>query len=1043
MHVTSSLPPVLLALLRSRLFRLVGAIARTGVVASLLVSRLLAADAAPGIIAGRVASAVGGNFLNNASVRIEGTSLETSTDERGEYRFANVRPGSARVRVEFVGMEPQDATVVVASGRVTPQDFSLQLSGRRSESGIIVLESFTVEERELTAQAVAEQERRNAPNIKSVISIDQFGDMGEGNVGEFLKYVPGISITYDPQRPASASVRGMPASGTLVMLDGAEMASSQPGTRTYDLGVSASGNVERIEVSKVPTPDLPANAVGGSVNVITKNGFGRTKPLLSYNTFLTSSAVGGLKDIELSLRRRDGPDPDTSVAPNRPAFNLSYLLPVNKQLAFTFALASSARPAEMENLFAIWDQVRGVQTYHRPLHFVVFNEKRNLASLTATGRWAERHTLQASFQATDSIIYTRQFQMNAQTGAGATGDANHSLGAPTAVGSVQQVVPAVTQYRRLQHGTVTYRFDGDDWKLDGSLVWSRAGTKRKDTADGFFGGVSTNLPGLILRFDGLGGMSERRGAVVTATDRAGSPVDLLDGRNYAITAVTSSGPLNNTNTSERFTFNARRDLTLAVPLSIRAGGFVSRDTRRSSGGAYGYSFAPPGGAAAQRAGNYDVIVDGFSARHPANLADGRTVRAQWISPYKVYQLFRQHPEFFTFSPAQRAAEYTSRVTLAKSLEEIIPGAYVRGDARLLASRLRLSGGVRYEQTRDFGRGPLNDIGTTYQKNQDGSFVRNAAGRLVAVTTDPEATARLRYTEYGAQARRTYDGFFPSLNSSFEWRPNLVMRAAYARTIGRPDLAFIIPGITISDPNAVTPLNTINVINTGLEPWTADNYDLTLELYGTRGATASVSAFRKDVRNFFAAVRTPATAELLAENGLTDDYMDYDVLTQRNFGSATIQGLELAYRQVLAPLLPMLPKGLEVYANVTTLTLGGPNAGNFTNFSPHEANGGVSYVHPRFSVKVNTQRTGWIRGSAVAASATVPPNAYNYIAPQTRVDLSAEYRFNRRFSLYASVRNLNHTPRRQGIRGPDIADHTVLNYYTYTGTLLTLGLKGEF
>lgn len=1043
MHALLSLPSVSSSPSRPRRFRLARAVTSLGGAAALFASGLFAAPPDSGAITGRVANAVGGSFLNNATVSIVGTPLETTTDERGEYRLANVRPGSVRVRVDFVGMEPQEATVVAASGRVTPQDFALRLSGRRSESEIVKLESFTVEERALTAQAVAEQERRNAPNIKSVISIDQFGDMGEGNVGEFLKYVPGISITYDPQRPASASVRGMPASGTLVMLDGAEMASSQPGTRTYDLGVSASGNVERIEVSKVPTPDMPANAVGGSVNVITKNGFGRAKPLLSYNAFLTSSAVGGLEDIDLSLRRRDGPDPDTSVAPNRPAFNLSYLYPVNKQLAFTLALASSARPAEMENLYAIWDQVRGVQTYARPLHFVVFNEERNLASLTATGRWAKRHTLQASAQATDSIIYTRQFQMNAQTGAGATGNANYSLGTPAAVGSVQQVVPAVTQYRRLQHGAAMYRFDGDDWKLDGSLVWSRAGTKRKDTADGFFGGVSTNLPGLILRFDGLGGMADHRGAVVTATDRTGVPVDLLDGSNYAITAVTSNGPLNNTNTSERITLNARRELALAVPLSLRAGGFVSRDTRQSSGGAYGYSFAPPGGTAAQRAGNYDVIVDGFSASHPATLADGRIVRARWISPYKVYQLFRQHPEYFTFSPAQRAAEYTSRVTLAKSLQETIPGAYVRGDARFLANRLRLSGGVRYEQTRDFGRGPLNDIGATYQRNADGSFVRNAAGRLVPVTADPEATARLRYTEYGAQARRTYDGFFPSLNSSFEWRPNLVLRAAYARTIGRPDLAFIIPGITISDPNAATPLNTINVINTGLKPWTADNYDLTLELYGAQGATASVSAFRKDVRNFFAAVRTPATAEILAENGLTDDYMDYEVITQRNLGSATIQGVELAYRQMLAPLLPMLPKGLEVYASVTTLTLGGPNAADFTNFSPHEANGGISYAHPRFSVKVNAQRSGWIRGSAVAASATVPPNAYNHIAPQTRIDLSAEYRFNRHFSLYGSVRNLNHTPRRQGIRGPDIADYTVLNYYTFTGTLLTLGLKGEF
>lgn len=1004
---------------------------------------VVAVAAETGTIEGRIANASSGNFLNNAVVSVSGGNAEALTNERGEYRLVNVPAGPVRVMVAFSGMEPQEASAVLAPGQVLKQDFFLVLAGRTLKSEVIELERYTVEERELTGQAVAEQERRNAPNIKSVISIDQFGDMGEGNVGEYLKYVPGISLTYDPQRPQSASIRGMPASGTIVMLDGAEMATSQSGTRTYDLGVSASGNVERVEVSKVPTPDMPANAVGGTINVITKNGFGRTKPLLSYNVFLTASGVGGLDDIDYSVRRKSGPDPDTRVAPNSPAYNVSYLMPVNKKLAFTFALSESSRPSDMQSFYSIWDQVGGKQTYNRPFHLVIFNEKRDLASITGTWRPADRHTLQASFQSTHSIIYTRQFQLNAQMGAGSTGDATFAQGAPTAVGSVQQAVPWATQYRDLKHGAVTYRYDGSLWKVDGGVVRSEAGTQRKDVDDGFFSAVATNLTGLIVRYDGLHAVSDQRGAIVTATDRAGAPVDIRNGENYSITAVNSNGPLNNSSTSTRATLNIRRDFETTFPFSIKVGGFVSEDTRDSSGGAYGYSFAPPGGAAAQRAGNYDVIDDDYSASHAITQADGTRATVRWINPYKVYQLFREHPEYFVFGPAQQAAQYTSRVTLAKSLKETIPGAYVRGDLKLLDNRLWLSGGVRFEQTRDFGRGPLNDVGATFQKNPDGSFVRNTSGRLVPITTDVLATARLRYTEFGTTARRTYDGYFPSLNSSYVLSKHLMMRAAYARTIGRPDLSFIIPGVTISDPNATTPLNTLNIVNTGLKPWTANNFDLTLELYSFKGATASVSAFRKDIKNFFGATRFPATPEILEENGLSDDYLAYEVITRENFGAATIQGVELAYRQSLAAWLPAFARGVEVYGNATTMSLSGPNAEDFTTFSPHEASAGLSYVHPRFVVKVNVQRSGWIRNAAVAASATVPAGAYNYVAPQTRVDVSAEYRFNRKISLYGSIRNLNHKPKRQAIRGPGIPDYTVMNYYQYTGTLLTLGLKGEF
>src|SRR5690606_28036911 len=138
----------------------------------------------------------------------------------------------------------------------------------------VALEAFTVQERELTEQAIALQERRNAPNIKNVIAIDS--DTGEGNIGEFLRYVPGIGLDESPQNPQFASIRGMPASGTLVTTNGMEVASnSYTNGRETDLGVAATGHIARIEVTKVPTPDMPANAVGGSINMITKSGFSR------------------------------------------------------------------------------------------------------------------------------------------------------------------------------------------------------------------------------------------------------------------------------------------------------------------------------------------------------------------------------------------------------------------------------------------------------------------------------------------------------------------------------------------------------------------------------------------------------------------------------------------------------------------------------------------------------------------------------------------------------------------------------------------------
>ena len=60
-----------------------------------------------------------------------------------------------------------------------------------------------------------------------------------------------------------------------------------------------------------------------------------------------------------------------------------------------------------------------------------------------------------------------------------------------------------------------------------------------------------------------------------------------------------------------------------------------------------------------------------------------------------------------------------------------------------------------------------------------------------------------------------------------------------------------------------------------------------------------------------------------------------------------------------------------------------------------------------------------------------------------MDVSLEYRWSKRFSLYGSVRNLTHTAKVQSVRGPGIPDYATVSYFQYTGALVTFGLKGDF
>ena len=46
----------------------------------------------------------------------------------------------------------------------------------------------------MAASDIAVNEQRYAAEIKNVVSTDSFGDIADGNVGEFAKYMPGVTL---------------------------------------------------------------------------------------------------------------------------------------------------------------------------------------------------------------------------------------------------------------------------------------------------------------------------------------------------------------------------------------------------------------------------------------------------------------------------------------------------------------------------------------------------------------------------------------------------------------------------------------------------------------------------------------------------------------------------------------------------------------------------------------------------------------------------------------------------------------------------------
>ncbi|MEY4005490.1 MAG: hypothetical protein RLZZ221_1586, partial [Verrucomicrobiota bacterium] len=235
----------------------------------------------------------------------------------------------------FSGFPAASATVEVAAGKAVQRDFQLSPSGAVAEGATVRLDEFVVAtSREMSGAALAINEQRYAPNMRNVVATDEFGDIAEGNVAEFLKFMPGVNIDYAGGNARDISLNGVPSTYVPVTLDGFGLASAVGGgaggtARSVGLDQVSINNLSRIEVSFSPTPDSQGNALAGSVNLVPRSSFERVRPAGNFSTYLM------LRDDIKKLGKTPAPRHPTRKI--HPGVDFSYVAPVSRDFGFTLS----------------------------------------------------------------------------------------------------------------------------------------------------------------------------------------------------------------------------------------------------------------------------------------------------------------------------------------------------------------------------------------------------------------------------------------------------------------------------------------------------------------------------------------------------------------------------------------------------------------------------------------------------------------------------------------------------------------------------------
>jgi iron complex outermembrane recepter protein len=951
--------------------------------------------------------------------------------------------------------------------------FSPGLSGQGQElpeGEIIELEEFVVTGAEFDAMRAAIANQREAGNIKTVVDAGAFGDVTEGNVGEFLKYLPGVSVDFVSADVRSVSVRGLASSFTPVTMDGNRMASaaSSQSTRTFEFEQVSLNNVARIEVVKVPTPSMEADSLGGAVNMVSRNAFELRERKLDYRFYFS------VPGDHIRWGRTPGPG-EKATRKVRPGFDLTYSDPITENFGIVLNYTNSETFTPQQYFITQWDTIgRGPEAPY--LRYFNLRDgpkisQRESISLKADWRVLPNSILSLGVQRNEysTSFFNREVRWEmSSTGPGYYGPEFTRLDPSNSPnGRFRHQLNTREKVGETTHIDLGMKHFLENWEISYDGYHSKSENEYRDTENGHFERITFRTPGTLdVAYEGIG--EEGPATVVTKLDG----VEFDPFKLTSLTALDTSsaglrsGPWYASDTIYGGKFDIRRSLTLGgLPASLQAGMLYRSQEREIDRQQYSYSVT-----SAYNAQPPDPAS--FLDTHYAGQELGWGWPApEWPDPFMLYRYFLDNPGQFVLN---EVASVIYNEENRQRVEEAVTAAYVMGTLSLMDNRLKVIGGVRFERTDTEGEGYEVDSNVIYQRNPDGSFVlkipvlgdtlqnRVVLPEFEGSDRDPAVLAKRVRAQYANRriTKNHYDDFYPSLHFTYQATKRLQVRLAYARTLGRPNINDLAPGIRYSsssslDEDVGQEIFKVEVSNPTLKAYTGDNFDLSLEYYFDTGGVLSFGVFHKKISGFIDREVSPLTNELAALYGVDPVYVSLGYWVERtvNAGDVDIKGYEVSLIQDLH-FLPDWATGLSVFANATVLSTRGDYGemqsqliGTYVpGFVKQTLNWGVTLDRGPWDIRLKWNH----RGKQMRDTGDVRGQFADRITDWNRfydkrltTDLNIEYRFSRYARLFLNGRNIFNEPTDQLRAGALTPDYAQLERREKFGALWTVGIKGTY
>ena len=396
----------------------------------------------------------------------------------------------------------------------------------------------------------------------------------------------------------------------------------------------------------------------------------------------------------------------------------------------------------------------------------------------------------------------------------------------------------------------------------------------------------------------------------------------------------------------------------------------------------------------------DLTLEGFTEPGKSDFYDSER-------PYYDFGPRMLFPELDAFFSANESGfELSDADTITETygvdfeVSERVNAAFVMGEFDVGAATI--VGGVRVEQT-------------------DTSF---SAYDLVFVDGDAEAPQQVG-------GDNDYDHWLPSLHLRWALSDDLLLRAAWTNTLGRPSYEVLAPfrifEIDEDDPGIYE--GEAEQGNSELVPLEAMNFDVALEWYLESGGILAAGAFYKDIENpIFTRITVIEEEEFEGRF-----FSELEITTTDNAESGEIFGIELNYQQQFIG-LPSLFAGLGIALNYTytdseATVFDRDDAVPFFLQSEHVGNAALFYEWAGFEA-----RLAYTYYSTYLDAIGDDESQDLYFDDRGQLDFKASYQFTDNLNLFVEVLNINDAPLRMfsGRQSGRLAENEIYSWNALAG-----------